>query len=131
MSPGSRPSHGTFPSRFPATSSVPPRITSRTPNPSRIFPRSRISLQQADLKGKLSLAAWRIRRSPIQMLVGGRCRAPPARRADDIADLQQEGLDHFGESLRLVVDRGSDGLQPHGTAVVLFDDRDEESIVEP
>src|SRR5262252_7711480 len=97
MSPGSRPSHGTFPERFPATSRMPPRITSKTPNPSKIFPSSRMATQPADSERQLGLTAGGRRQRKIEMLVGRRGSPPSARRAHDEPDLQQEWLDDFGE----------------------------------
>src|SRR3990172_1884413 len=40
MSPGSRPSHGTFPAELAASSRIPPRTIITSPKPRRIFPRS-------------------------------------------------------------------------------------------
>src|SRR5215468_11079453 len=113
MSPGSRPSHGTFPDRFPATSRMPPRITSKTPNPSRIFPSSLIKTKSGNLERKLGLPAGRDRQLTAEVRIGGGGRPPPIGTAHDVPDLQQKRLDDLGERFGLVVDRGGNGLEPH------------------
>src|SRR5262245_42059859 len=131
MSPGSRPSHGTFPDRFPATSRMPPRITSKTPNPSRIFPSSLITTKSVKLQRKLGLTAGRDGQLTAKMRIRGGGRAPPIRTAHDVPDLQQNRLDDLGERFGLVIDRGGNGLEPHRPTAVLVDDRREESAVQP
>ena len=138
MSPGSRPSHDTFPEGFPARSRMPPRITINTPNPSRILPRSLIALRLAGRRRRTSRAgarAWPPRRDRQAGHARG-ARTPPRSRArplgapHDVSDLQQEGLDDLGQRLGLVVDRGGDGLEADGPAAVLLDDRGEEPAVQ-
>src|SRR6476661_197772 len=130
MSPGNRPSHGTFPARFPATSRISPRHTIRAPNPRSIFPRSRIAVP-AQLERQLPLPARCGGHRVPEVSVGGRGGAATGGAAHHEADLEQEGLDHLGERLRLVVDGGRDGLQAHRATLVLLDDRGEEAPVEP
>ena len=52
-------------------------------------------------------------------------------RTDEEADLEQEGLDHLGQGLGLVIDGRRDGLEPDGAAAVLLDDGAEEAAIEP
>src|SRR5215468_8287519 len=131
MSPGSRPSHGAFPVRDPAASTSRPRITTARPNTNSNLPSSVIAIPLPQpLEGKLPLAALRGRHGVAEVGVGGGRRLAAAGASDDVADLQQEGLDDLGQRLALVVDRGRDGLEADWAAPVLLDDGNEESAVE-
>src|SRR6266508_5537350 len=133
MSPGSRPSHGAFPERFPARSRITPRSITTSPNPTRIFPSSDIGELPAGsllLERQLRLASGGRRRSVAQVGVSGRRGLPPVGGADHEADLEQERLHDFGQGFGFVVDGGGNGLEPGGTAVELLDDRREEAAIE-
>src|SRR5437867_11327846 len=130
MSPGSRPSHGAVPDRFPTTSRIAPRITNNSPNPRRIFPSSLISTQVA-LERELGLASGTDRQCAAQMGVRRRRRPATVGAPHDVADLQQEWLDHLDERLGFIVDGRRDGFQTDRTAAVLLDDRHAEAAVEP
>src|SRR5262245_14183326 len=137
MSPGRRPSHGTFPESCPAASNKPPTITIASPTPTRIFPSSLTAdapivraPRDVSSQRQLGLAPWRQGNSGAEVRVCGRRRPASVRRPDDVADLQQEGLDHFREGLRFIVDGRGDRLESDRAAAVLFDDRHEEAAVE-
>src|SRR5260370_28674456 len=83
------------------------------------------------LERELSLAARRRGNRVPQVRVGRGGGLAPARAPHHVADLEQEGLHHLGERLRLVVDGGRDGLETHRSALVLLDDRGEEPAIEP
>src|SRR6266446_6854522 len=117
MSPGSRPSHGTFPAELPATSRIAPRTTITSPKPRRIFPRSAIA--PSPLDGQQSLPAGSSGSTDSEMSIGRRRRLAAGRRTDEEADLEQERLNDLGQRLGLIVDRRRDGLEPDGTAAVL------------
>src|SRR6266498_3732109 len=130
MSPGSRPSHGAFPDRFPTTSRIAPRITNNSPNPRRIFPSSLISMDVA-LERELGLASGTDRQFLVQMEVRRRRRPATVGAPHDVADLQQEWLDHLDERLRFIIDGRRDGFQADRAAAVLLDDCHQEAAIEP
>src|SRR6266508_2077533 len=128
MSPGSRPSHGTFPARLPAKRRIPPRSTITSPNPKSIFPRS---LTMVTLDRQHALSAGRGGRREPEVRVGRERRLPSCRRADEESKLEEEGLHNLCERLRFVVDGGGNSLEPHRTPPVLLDDGLQEASVEP
>src|SRR5215467_16107321 len=128
MSPGSRPSHGTFPVKCPPSHRSPPSTTITIPKPKRNLPRS--AMWECPSDRQLPLRARARGRGNAEMSVRGRGDLATGGRADDEADLQQEGLDYLGQRLRLVVDGRRDGFEPDGASSVLFDDRGEEPAIQ-
>src|SRR3972149_1406771 len=110
MSPGSRPIHGTFPERVPATSRIAPRTIMTTPKPTRIFPSSHTHPPLPRLRRAPRLAAGGRRQGAARMGVGDRRGLAPVGAAHEEADLQEEGLHHLRQRLRLVVAGGGGGL---------------------
>src|SRR3989304_6328753 len=132
MSPGSRPIHGTFPDKFPSSRNIPPIISMTTPKPMSNFPSPPSSgIPPHPLQWQLPPPPRR--RGGREAPVGGGPRgAPPAVGAPhDEADLQQIGLHHLDQRLRLVVDGGGHRLDPHRPPAVLLDDRGEEAAGQP
>src|SRR5262245_61278310 len=129
ISPGSRPSHGTFPERFPAKSRMPPRITITTPRPKNNLPSSRMPSMPPISEGELALGRLGDGRGVAEVRVGSRRRPARARAPPHAAELRQEGLADVAERLgRGVAGRGG-GLEADGTAPLLPDDGDEEAPV--
>src|ERR1700682_2029065 len=120
MSPGIRPSHGTFPEKLETGSKNPPRSIITSPTPRRIFPKS---ATMGVLERQCSLPSGRRRRREPEMSIGRRRGLAAGRRADEKADLEEEGLHPLRERLAFVIDGGGDGLQPHRATAVLLDDR--------
>src|SRR5215469_12356418 len=101
MSPGSRPSHGTFHDMLEAAIRTIPRITIRSPKPRRILPRSlmcriapcrlwaRLSTKS---KRELGLPAGRDLHGEAEMGVRRRRRPPAVGASYDVPNLQEKGL---------------------------------------
>src|SRR5215831_15131017 len=133
MSPGSRPIHGTFPRKLPASHRAAPRITMTTPTPRRILPRPVMRPppeSAARSERKLALPGGGRGASDAEMRVGGGGGPAPGGRAHEETDLQEERLDHLDERLRLVIDGGGDRLQPGRAAAVLLDERGQEAAIQ-
>src|SRR6266581_8362702 len=128
MSPGSRPSHGTFPAELPASSRIPPRTIITRPKPRRNFPSSATS---RPLERQLALRAAAGGDADSQMRIGRRCCLAAGGRADEEADLEQERLHDLRQCLGLIVDRRRDGFEPDRAAAILLDDGPEKARVEP
>src|SRR5438093_7037485 len=107
---------------------MPPRTTTTIPKPIRILPRSAIS---TDLERQLSLRPGSGGSAGTEMRIGGRGHLPTGGRANHEADLEEKGLDHLGQRLRLVIDGGGDGFESHRTTTVLLDDGGKEAAVQP
>src|SRR6185436_570823 len=71
---------------------------------------------------QLLLPRQALGRQPAQVLVGAPGDRAAARRAVEEADLQQVGLVHVLEGVRLLADRGGQRVHPHRTAAELVDD---------
>src|SRR3990170_7585548 len=131
MSPGSRPIHGTFPDKFPSSRNIPPRIIMTTPKPMSNFPSPPSSgMPPHPLQWQLPLPPRRRGSRIAQVGVGPRGGPPAVGAPHDEADLQEIGLHHLDQRLRLVVDGGGHRLDPYRPAVVLLDNGLEEALVQ-